>query len=164
VAHSLNGSRQRNGEQACRRVNATRKQERSWRRPERGEEEKNDASFIGEGGEWFVARFNTPLTQIEEQCYLIEETAAAINGDGARWMKRSAQVREEASHSAVRMGGEKSRRCGSAPLRGIPGRRSGGERRRRRLLFVESTGEERATRKKCLVGPIGQWYKRKEKK
>jgi hypothetical protein len=28
-----------------------RRQERSWRHPERGEEEKNGASFIGEGGE-----------------------------------------------------------------------------------------------------------------
>jgi hypothetical protein len=34
--------------------------------PERGEEEKNDASFIGEGGERFAARFNTPLKWIEE--------------------------------------------------------------------------------------------------
>ena len=41
-----------------------------------------------------MARFNTPLMQIEEQCYLIEETAAAINGDGARGKKLSTQVRE----------------------------------------------------------------------
>jgi hypothetical protein len=27
-----------------------------------------------------VARFNTPLMQIEEQRYLLEETAATING------------------------------------------------------------------------------------
>jgi hypothetical protein len=53
-----------------------RRQERSWRHPERGEEEKNGASFIGEGGEWFAARFNTPLTRIEEQRYLLEVTCS----------------------------------------------------------------------------------------
>jgi hypothetical protein len=103
---------------------------------------------IGEGGEWLAARFNTPLMRIEEQRYPHEETvAAAINGDGARWKKRSAQVGERRQVTAQR--GCEGRSRGGVVLRGIPGRR-------RRLLFVESTGEERATRKKCRVGPIGQ--------
>jgi hypothetical protein len=49
------------------------------RRARSGEEEKNGTSFIGEGGEWFAARFNTPLTRIEEQRYLLEETTVATN-------------------------------------------------------------------------------------
>jgi hypothetical protein len=70
--------------------------------------------------------------------------------------------REKASHSAARMRGEKSRRCGSAPLRGIPGRRSGEERRRHQLPFVESTEEERLGKERGGMGPHGSemWGRR----
>jgi hypothetical protein len=57
---------------------------------------------IGEGGEWLAARFNTPLMRTEEERYLLEETVAAINGDGARWKKRSAQVGERRQVTAQR--------------------------------------------------------------
>jgi hypothetical protein len=72
--------------------------------------------------------------------------------------------REKASHSAARMRGEKSRRCGSAPLRGIHGRRSGEERRRHQLPFVESTEEERLGKERGGMGPTWKWDVREESK